>query len=57
MVCMFNYNLNDIYFNVFVFFEIVYYVFVSIFIIYFEVCLVLGYSFFLKNYYLVVNYM
>lgn len=57
MVCMFNYNLNDIYLNVFVFFEIVYYVFVSIFIIFFEVCLVLGYSFFLKNYYLVVNYM
>lgn len=54
---MFNYNPNDIYFNVFVLFEIVHHAFVSTFIIPFEVRLVLGHSFLLKNYHLVANYM
>lgn len=54
---MFNYNPNDIYFNVFVLFEIVHHAFVSTFIIPFEVRLVLGHSFLPKNYHLVANYM
>lgn len=57
MVRMFNYNPNDIYFNVFVLFEIVHHAFVSTFIIPFEVRLVLGHSFLPKNYHLVANYL
>lgn len=57
MVRMFYYNPNDIYFNVFVLFEIVHHAFVSTFIIPFEVRLVLGHSFLPKNYHLVANYM